>query len=69
MTANKNPNPDLMTEAEVIEYLRIPEVSNAKNPGNVIENLKRAKDLPCIHISNKCLYPREAVKEWIRKQV
>ena len=69
---NENPNhgpPDLMTEAELVEYLRIPEVSAANNPRNVIDNLKRAKNLPCIHISNKCLYPRDAVRDWIMQQI
>ena len=57
--------PDLMTEAELIQYLRIPEISNAKNPHNVIENLKRMRDLPRLHLCNKVLYPLKAVREWI----
>jgi hypothetical protein len=44
---------DLMTEAELIQYLRIPEVSNSKNHHYVIENLKRVYDLPRIHICGK----------------
>ena len=59
---------ELMTEAELIEYLRIPEISNSNNFQNVIENLKRMHDLPRIHICGKALYPREAVKDWIRRQ-
>jgi len=57
--------PDLMTEAELIQYLRIPEVSNAKDSHNVIENLKRMRELPRMHISNKPLFPLKAIKEWI----
>ena len=59
------PCPELMTEAEVIEYLRIKEVSSAKNLHNVVENLKRVHDLPCVHISHKPLYPLKAVREWV----
>ena len=60
--------PDLMTEQEVVEYLRISEVSNSTNYHNVIEHLKRMRDLPRIHICSKALYPLEAVREWIGKQ-
>ena len=58
--------PLLMTEAELIEFLRIPEVSKAKNHHNVIDNLKRMHDLPRIHICGQPLYPRQAVMEWIK---
>lgn len=61
--------PDLLTEEELIVYLRIPEVSKAGDYHNVIANLKRMKDLPCIHISRQPLYPLEAIKAWIRQQV
>jgi len=57
---------ELMTEAELIAYLRIPEVSKSKDHHNVIENLKRMHDLPRIHVCGKPLYPREAIKEWIK---
>ena len=57
---------DLMTEPELIDYLRIPEVSKAKDYHNVIANLTRMHDLPRIHICGKPLYPREAIQEWIR---
>ena len=60
--------PDLMTEQEVLEYLRVPEVSKSKNHHNVIEHLKRMRDLPRIHICSKALYPLEAVRGWIRKE-
>ena len=58
--------PVLMTESELIEFLRIPKVSKAKNYHNVINNLKRFHDLPRVHICGQPLYPREAIQEWIR---
>lgn len=60
--------PELMTEAELIEYLRIPEVSKSRDHRNVIENLKRMHRLPRIHICGKPLYPREAIKEWVKRK-
>ena len=60
--------PELMTEYELIQYLRIPEVSKAKDYHNVVYNLKRMHNLPCIHISGQPLYPREAIDEWIRSK-
>ena len=59
---------ELMTESEVIQFLRIPEISNSKDYHNVIENLKRVRGLPRIHICGKTLYPRKAIKEWIEKK-
>ena len=58
-----------MTEEEVICFLRIPEVSKANNYHNVIENLKRMHDLPCIHICKKPLYPLDAVRSWIEEKL
>ena len=69
MINNEEHTLDLMTEEKLIEYLRIPEVSKAKDPHNVIENLKRARDLPCIHIANKSLYPRGVIRKWVEGQV
>jgi len=63
-----NNTSELMTESELIQFLRIPEVSNSKDYHNVIENLKLMHDLPRIHICGKPLYPREAIREWIRKK-
>ena len=60
------PESDLMTENELIVYLRIPEVSKSQDYHNVIENLKRMHQLPRIRICGKPLYPREAIKEWIK---
>ena len=60
--------PDVMTEDELIVYLRIPEISKS-DPHNVIENLKRARDLPRIHICHKILFPLKAIREWIDKEL
>ena len=58
--------PDLMTEDELVVYLRIPEVSKSKDYHNVVENLKRMHELPRIHICGKPLYPLEAIKDWVK---
>ncbi len=60
--------PDLMTEQELIEYLRIPEVSKSTNYKNVVDHLKRMRDLPRIHLCSRALYPLKAVHEWINRQ-
>jgi len=62
------PCPELLTEEELILFLRIPQISMARNYRNVIENLKRMHDLPRIHICGKPLYPREAINEWIKNK-
>ena len=59
-------SPDLLTESELVEHLRVAEVSRAKDYRNIIDNLKRFHDLPRIHICGQVLYPREAVQQWIR---
>lgn len=63
------PCPDLMTEDELIRFLRIPEISKAKDHRNVVANLKRFRNLPCVHVCRQPLYPREAIMEWIKDQV
>ena len=60
---------ELMTEDELIEFLRIPEITKAKNHHWVIENLKRMHGLPCIHICKKPLYPLNAVLRWIEDKL
>ena len=60
--------PELMTESEVIQFLRIPEVSNSENHHNVIEHLKKVRGLPRIHICHKVLYPKKAVLEWVERE-
>jgi len=62
------PCPELLTEEELIAFLRIPQVSNAQNYHNVIDNLKRMHDLPRIHICGKPLYPIEAIRKWIESK-
>lgn len=62
------PCPELLTEQELVVFLRIPEVSKAENHHNVIENLKNMRDLPRIHICNKVLYPLGAIREWIERE-
>ena len=66
LTEKQNTFSELMTEEELIIFLRIPEVSNSEDYRNVIENLKRMHGLPRMHICGKALYPREAVLEWIK---
>ena len=63
------PCPELLTEEELIVFLRIPEISGSNNHHNVIEHLKRVRRLPRIHICNKTLYPRKAIEEGIEKQI
>ena len=59
---------ELMTESEVIRFLRIPEISNSKNYHNVIEHLKKFRGLPRIHICRKALYPKRAILKWMEKE-
>lgn len=61
-------NFELMTESEVIQFLRIPEISNSKDYHNVIEHLKKFRGLPRIHICRKALYPKKAILEWMEKE-
>ncbi|MDI6451795.1 hypothetical protein [Anaerobaca lacustris] len=63
------PCPELLTEAELIQYLRIPLISGAADHGNVITNLKRMHGLPCIHISKQPLYPLEAIRLWVQEKI
>ncbi len=65
---NHNAWPDLLTENELIEFLRIPEISNSANYHNVIEHLKRHRGLPRIHICRKALYPKKIIIKWIEKE-
>ena len=63
------PCPTVMTEEELIRFLRIPEISNAKNHRNVIENLKRTHGLPRIHLCGKAVYLTDAVKAWLENHI
>ena len=60
---------NLMTESELVLYLRIPEISKAERFENVIENLRRFHDLPSISLCRQALYPRQLIDEWILRQV
>ena len=62
------PVPQLMTQNELVRFLRIPEISAAKDQHNVIEHLKRYRSLPRIRLCNKTLYPLNAILEWIEKE-
>ncbi|HEW78988.1 MAG TPA: hypothetical protein ENH34_03330 [Phycisphaerales bacterium] len=70
MTTENNNNlyPDLLTEEELIKFLRIPSVSKANDYHNVIENLKRMHGIPRIHICGKPLYPVGAIRKWIEEK-
>ena len=58
---------NLLTEDELIKFLRIPEISKAQDYHNVIAHLKRYRNLPCIHICRQPLYPPEAILDWIQE--
>jgi hypothetical protein len=62
------PKSELMTETELIYFLRIPEISNSKNHHNVIEHLKKFRGLSRIHICRKALYPKKAILAWVEKE-
>lgn len=70
LTPSFGPDPysDLMTEQELITFLRIPEVSKANDYHNVVKNLIRMHDLPRIQICKRLLFPRKAILAWIDKQ-
>ena len=61
--------PELMTETELLHFLRIPDVSHGADPHNVVANLKRFHQLPCIHISRQPLYPLAAVRRWVEDKL
>jgi len=62
-----SPTPDLLTEDELVRFLRIPEVSAAKDHRNVIQNLIRMRGLPRIQIGRRLLFPRRAILQWVEK--
>ena len=62
------PCPELLTEDELIRFLRIPEVSKSKDFRNVVGHLKRYHDLPRIYICHQPLYPTSAVLRWIERK-
>ena len=62
------PSTSLLTEDELIKFLRIPQISKAKNYHNVIAHLKRYCNLPCIHLCRQPLYPVQAILRWIEEK-
>ena len=62
------PSTSLLTEDELIKFLRIPQISKAKNYHNVIAHLKRYRNLPCIHLCHQPLYPVKAILRWIEEK-
>ena len=62
------PSTNLLTEDELIEFLRIPQISKAKNYHNVIAHLKRYRNLPCVHLCHQPLYPVQAILRWIEEK-
>jgi hypothetical protein len=63
------PCPTVMTEEELIQFLRIPEISTAGNHRHVIENLKRKHGLPRIHLCGKTVYLTDSVTQWLQRHV
>ena len=63
------PCPTVMTEEELIRFLRIPEISNARSHRNIVENLKRTRGLPRIHLCGKAVYLTDAVKAWLENHL
>jgi hypothetical protein len=63
------PCPTVMTEEELIQFLRIPEISGATNHHHMIENLKRRHGLPRIHLCGKTVYLTDSVRQWLQKHV
>jgi len=61
--------PTVMTEEELIRFLRIPEISNAGRHRNVVENLKRTRGLPRIHLCGKTVYLTDSVKAWLENHI
>jgi hypothetical protein len=61
--------PAIMTEDELIRFLRIPEISHAANHRHVIENLKRNHGLPRICLCGRTVYLTDSVKAWLESQV
>ena len=61
--------PTIMTEEELIRFLRIPEISSASNHRNVIENLKRTRGLPRLHLCGKTVYLTDAIKVWLENHI
>ena len=62
------PSMSLLTEDELIKFLRIPQINKTKNYHNVIAHLKRYRNLPCIHLCRQPLYPTQAILRWVEEK-
>lgn len=60
---------EVMTEEELIDFLKIEQISSSRNPHNVIENLKRVHGLPRVPLCGKNVYLKEAVIEWLKSRI
>lgn len=54
--------PAVMSEEELVRFLRLPKISKAANHRHVIETLKRNHRLPRIHLCGKSVYLADSVK-------
>jgi hypothetical protein len=63
------PCPTVMTEEELVRFLRIPEISSSANYRNVVENLKRIHGLPRVHLCGKTVYLADSVRRWLQQRV
>jgi hypothetical protein len=61
--------PAVMTEEELIHFLRIPEISNATDYRHVVDNLKRRHGLPRIHLCGKTVYLTDSIRHWLQQHV
>jgi hypothetical protein len=61
--------PTVMTEEELIRFLRIPEISSATNHRHVVENLKRRHGLSRIYLCGKAVYLADSVRQWLQQHV
>lgn len=64
-----SPCPTVMTEEELIRFLRIPEISCARDHKHVIENLKRRHGLPRIYLCGRTVYLTDSVRQWLLRHV
>jgi len=62
------PCPEVLTEEELICFLRIPEISKSKDYSNAIKNLKRIRNLPRLHLCGQTVYPVREILRWISEQ-
>ena len=60
---------EVMTEEELIDFLKIEQISSSRNPHNVIENLKRVHGLPRVPLCGKNVYLKEAVIVWLKSRI